>query len=86
MSDPLKYQFFDCKQMADTMKGLLAQEQKYRDLIAKAEQETGGGVVATFAYKNDYMKLRADMKVLHDTQERRDCIKQTGRDGLGAVH
>jgi hypothetical protein len=86
MSDPLKYQYYDCKQMADVMKSLTAQEQKLEDLIRRAEQDTGGAFVAAVAYKNDYVKVRADKKVLRDTQVRRDCIKQTEQGGIGAVH
>lgn len=83
MADPLKYQYYDCKQLAATLTSLAAQEQKLRNLIVKAEQDTGGAIVATLAYKNDYMKVRADMKVLRDTQQSRDCLKQTGQDGVG---
>jgi septal ring factor EnvC (AmiA/AmiB activator) len=86
MSDPLKYEFYDCKQLENQMKGLSVQEQKLRDLIAKAEQEAAGVLVATIAYKNDYAKLRADMRIVRDTQQRKNCIKETGREGLGAVH
>jgi hypothetical protein len=86
MADPLKYEFYDCKQLEDFVRATSLQEQKLRGLIAKAEQDTGGTIVAALAYRNDYAKVRADLKLLRATQQRRDCIKQTERDGLGAVH
>ncbi len=86
MTDPLKYELYDCKQMEGQMKALVAQADRFKDLIAKAEQGPGGTIVATVAYKNDYLRVRADIKNLRESQQRRNCIKQTERDGIAAVH
>jgi len=86
MADRLKYELYDCKQMENQMNALMAEERRLRDLIARAEQDTGGAIVAAVAYKTDYAKTRADMKVLGEAQQRRDCIKQTERDTKGAAH
>ncbi len=86
MSDPLKYEFYDCRQMEVQMKSLVVNEQKLHDLIVRAEQGTGGGVIATLAYKNDYLKVRADIQLLRQAQVRRNCIRQTEQGGIGVVH
>lgn len=86
MSDPLKYEFYDCKQMDNAMKGLTVNAKRLEDLIARAEQDAVGVVVATAAYKNEYLRVRGDMKVLRETQVRRNCLKQTEQNGISAVH
>jgi hypothetical protein len=86
MADPLKYELYNCKQLAVALQGANKQERKLAELIGKAEQDAGGTIVASLAYKNDYARTRGDIKVLQDTMERRDCSKETQRSGIAAIH
>ena len=43
-------------------------------------------VVATFAYRNEYLKVRADIHGLRQAQVQHDCVRQTEQGGIGAVH
>ena len=86
MADPLKYELYNCKQLAVALEGANKQERKLAELIRKAEQDAGGMIVAAVAYKNDYARTRGDIKVLQDTMERRDCSKETQRGGIAVIH
>jgi hypothetical protein len=86
MADPLKYELYNCKQLAVALEGVTKRERELSGLIGKAEQDAGGTVVAALAYRNDYARARGEMKVLQDTMERRDCSKETPRGGIAAIH
>jgi hypothetical protein len=86
MADPLKYELYNCKQLAVALQGMSKQERKLAELIGKAELDAGGTIVAALAYKNDYARARGDIKVLQDTMERRDCSKESQRSGIAAIH
>ncbi|MGP0089974.1 MAG: twin-arginine translocation pathway signal [Xanthobacteraceae bacterium] len=85
-ADPLKYELYNCKQLAVALEGANKRERELRELIGKAEHDAGGTIVATLAYKNDYARTRGDIKVVQDTMERRDCSKDTQRGGIAAIH
>jgi hypothetical protein len=85
-ADPLKYELYNCKQLAVALEGANKRERELRELIGKAEHDTGGTIVATLAYKNDYARTRGEIKVVQDTMERRDCSKDTQRGGIAAIH
>src|ERR1035437_3488200 len=50
MTDPAKYDLFDCKQLEAARKSLAMQAAELEGLIAKAETGAGGSVVAEMAY------------------------------------
>lgn len=85
-ADPLKYELYNCKQLAVALEGATKRERELRELIGKAEHDAGGTIVATLAYKNDYARTRGDIKVVQDTMERRDCSRDTQRGGIAAIH
>jgi hypothetical protein len=86
MADPLKYELYNCKQLAAALEAATKRERELRVLISKAEQDTGGAIVAALAYRNDYARARGDIKVVEETMERRDCSKETQRGGIAAIH
>jgi len=61
MSDPAKYDLYNCKQLEAARKSLLAQAAELEGLIAKAETGTGGSMVAEMAYRPDHAKVRASL-------------------------
>ena|SRR5580700_2457666 len=86
VADPLKYELYNCRQLGVAMEAASKRERELRELIGKAERDTGGSIVAALAYKNDYARARGDIKVLEETMERRDCSRDTQHGGIAAVH
>jgi hypothetical protein len=76
-ADPLRYELYDCTQIAAAVTAASAREQELRALIEKAERGGGGGtVVAAVAYRNDYLRARGELRVLHDTAQSKGCPEQ----------
>ena len=76
-ADPLKYELYDCAQIATAVTAASVREQDLRALIDRAERGGGGGtVVATMAYRNDYLRARGELRVLHDTARNKGCPEQ----------
>jgi hypothetical protein len=65
-SDPGKYQFSSCEQLAKQRKDWSEKEQDLRLLMERAEQGTGGVVVNVIAYKADYVAATEELKVLEN--------------------
>jgi len=86
LADPLKYELYNCRQLAVVMDAQNKREREVRELIVKAERDPGGAIVAALAYKNEYARVRGEIKVLKDTMERRDCSRDTEHSGIAAVH
>jgi hypothetical protein len=76
-ADPLKYELYDCAQIATAVISASTREQELRGLIDRAERGGGGGtVVAAMAYRNDYLRARGELRVLHDTARNKGCPEQ----------
>jgi hypothetical protein len=79
-ADPLKYELYDCAQIAASVAGASSREQELRALIEKAERGGGGGtVVAAMAYRNDYLRARGELRLLHDTARNKGCPEQPAK-------
>jgi hypothetical protein len=76
-ADPLKYELYDCAQIAGAVTSASTREQELRGLIDRAERGgSGGTVVAAMAYRNDYLRARGELRVLHDTARNKGCPEQ----------
>ena len=72
-SDPGKYQFSSCEQLAKQRKQWSEKEQDLRLLMERAEQGTGGAVVNVIAYKADYVAATEELKVLENAARSKNC-------------
>ena len=61
-ADPAKYELYNCKQLETERKNLATKMAEYQGLMSKAQNGTGGVVVAELAYRNDYIALRGQAK------------------------
>ncbi len=68
VTDPARYENYDCKQLDEARGKLVTREGELRELIEKAQVGTAGPVVAEVAYGSDYASAREE---LHKVNERR---------------
>jgi hypothetical protein len=71
--DPARYDLWDCKQLAPERKNLVKRAEDLERLMAKAETGTGGAVVAELAYRNDYVAVRGQQKLMEETWRKNRC-------------
>jgi hypothetical protein len=71
--DPGKYEFYSCEQIAANRKNVVAQLEKLKLLMDKAEKGTGGTVVSVIAYKGDYIAAQDELKVIDATARDKKC-------------
>jgi hypothetical protein len=71
--DPARYDLWDCKQLAPERKNLANRMAELEKLMAKAETGAGGTVVSELAYRNDYVSVRGQQKLLEETWRRNRC-------------
>jgi hypothetical protein len=74
LTDPGKYQYHTCEQIAVITKAMIARRQELETLITRAEQGTGGALVSTIAYKSDYTAVGQDLKLLETTARTKNCV------------
>jgi hypothetical protein len=71
--DPARYDLWDCKQLAPERKNLANRVADLERLMAKAETGAGGVVVAELAYRNDYITVRGQQKLMEETWQKNRC-------------
>ena len=72
-ADPAKYDFYDCKQLEAERKALATRGAELQGLMAKADTGVAGPVVAELAYRNDYISVRAQSRLLEENWRRNKC-------------
>jgi hypothetical protein len=72
-TDPGKYQFSTCEQLARHRQHWTTREQELRMLMERAEQGTGGALVNVFAYKADYVAANEELKLLDSAARSKNC-------------
>ena len=72
-TDPGKYQYFTCEQIAANHKVWSAKEQELKMLMDKADQGAGGTVVSVLAYKADHVAANEEIKVLDVSAHAKNC-------------
>jgi hypothetical protein len=75
--DPARYEQFDCKQLEAERKTLALRTAELQGLIAKAGTVTGGAVVGELAYRNDYIAVRGQAKLVEEMWQRNRCVATT---------
>jgi hypothetical protein len=76
--DPAKFTFYQCADLNQRAQALLKREQQLRDDMTRAEQGPGGGFVSTIAYRNDYLAVRGELKLLEKTAAEKKCDLRLG--------
>jgi hypothetical protein len=72
-ADPGLYDFYSCDQIAAQQKTWQKREQELKQLMARAEQSTGGAFVNVIAYQADYVSAREQLQVLAATARAKNC-------------
>ena len=72
-ADPAKYDLYECKQLETERKKLVERAAELQGLMSKAETGVAGSVVAEIAYRNDYVKVRGQTKLIEDAWRRNKC-------------
>jgi hypothetical protein len=74
---PGKFDAYSCRQIADQIRGAQYREREFRQLMERAAQSPGGEFVNTIAYRSDYFRVRADLKLLQATATGKNCTSQS---------
>ena len=82
-ADPAKYDLYDCKQLEPERARLSARSAELQGLMAKAETGVAGPVVAELAYRNDYIAVRGQTKLVEEAWRRNKC-QETRPDAAAA--
>jgi len=72
-ADPAKYDLYECSQLEPERARLVARAAELQGLMAKAETGVAGPVVAELAYRNEYISVRAQTKLVEETWRRNKC-------------
>ena len=71
--DPARYAAYHCKDLVAQQATLQKREQELRNLIDKASEGTGGGAIATMAYRTDYESVLSQERLLQRTAAEKNC-------------
>jgi hypothetical protein len=71
--DPAKYDLYDCMQLETERKAVASRTAELQGLMSKAETGVGGSVVAEVAYRNDYIAMRGQSKLLEEAWRKNRC-------------
>jgi hypothetical protein len=72
-ADPAKYEFYDCKQLEAERKNLGNRAAELQGLMAKADTGVAGPVVAELAYRNEYIAVRGQTRLVDEGWRRNKC-------------
>ena len=72
-TDPGKYDYHNCEQLAEQRKKSAERELELKLLMDKAEQGAGGAAVSVIAYQGDYIMAREELKVIDATARVKNC-------------
>lgn len=70
---PGSFTAFSCEQLAVKGREAAERERKLKDLMDKAEQSVGGGIISALAYRSDYLTAVAELKNVDAAAADRKC-------------
>jgi hypothetical protein len=76
-ADPSKYELWECKQLETERKTLATRTAELQGLMTKAQTGVAGPVVAELSYRNDYIAVRGQAKLVEETWSRNKCREST---------
>ena len=62
--NPGRYELYHCNDLARQLKELQEEENKLRNLMAKASEGVGGAVIGTLSYRTDYETVLSQQRLL----------------------
>lgn len=68
-----RYNFYDCRGLGNMTAHYTSREKTLRELIAKAEQGTGGAFVSAIAYRTEYAEARGNLYELRRASAAQNC-------------
>jgi len=71
--DPGKYDGYHCNDLVARWKQLGEREKELRNLMDKAAQSTGGGVIGQVVYRSDYESVLTEQKIVQQRAAERKC-------------
>ncbi len=72
--DPGRYSVYHCKDMATRLQGLLTRENELSNLMERASEGGGGGVIiGNLSYRSDYENTLTEEKLLRRTAAEKNC-------------
>jgi hypothetical protein len=77
-AEPGKYDFLDCPSIAQGMRTASDREKQLTDLITRADQGVGGGIVSAIAYQDELNITRARLRSLRKAAESKQCPPSSG--------
>jgi hypothetical protein len=73
LTDPARYDFYDCKQLDEARGKLVTREGELRGLIEKARLGMAGSVIAEVAYGSDYATAREELHAVNEQRRASHC-------------
>jgi hypothetical protein len=71
--DPAAYLYYSCDQLEALAKGSIQQQKTLDGYIKKAEQGTGGKIIATTVYGVDYLNAVGNQRLIEQTAKDKSC-------------
>jgi hypothetical protein len=72
-AEPGKYDFLDCTSIDQNMKAASAREKQLTELMTRAQEGVGGGIVNAVVYQDDLNITRARLRSLRKAAESKQC-------------
>ncbi len=70
---PGTYDYFNCGELAKASVTAQERERELKTLIDRAEQGFLGGLIATTAYRSQYLKAQGEVKLVAETAQSKNC-------------
>lgn len=89
---PGKYDYLDCKGIAERTETNSKRTAELDGLMQKASQSSGGQVIGTMVYKDEYNTVQGDQLALRKAADEKRCspdlrsTAQAGGGGLSPMH
>jgi hypothetical protein len=77
-SEPGKYQYYTCPQIANEQKSWVLRLKDLKALIDKADQSPSGAAVGFIAYRSDYAAANEELEQLHSEARSKKCEGEEG--------
>jgi hypothetical protein len=71
--DPGRYDAYHCNELAARWKYLIEREQTLHNLMSKASEASGGGVIGSISYGADYDSVLTEKKIVQREAAEKKC-------------
>ena len=75
-ADPAAYDLYDCKRLGPHRVALAAREKQVHDLMAKAQEGTGGAVMSEIGYRSDLLSIQGNRQYAERAWVEKGCERQ----------